>query len=73
MLSRREVFVERVVDSGQWFEPGSRAEYFPVEHDPRLRALETAALGSYEVLDCHRVVVNQQPWLDIRLRRLFDR
>jgi hypothetical protein len=71
MRDRRDVFVERMADTGQWFEPGARAEFFPVEHDPRLRALETAALGSYEVLDCHRVMVDRQPWLDVHLRRLY--
>lgn len=72
MRDGREFFVERMADTGQWFEAGIRAEYFPVDHDPRQRALETAALGSYEVVDCSRVIVNQQPWLNVRLRRLFQ-
>jgi hypothetical protein len=31
--------------------------------------LETAALGSYEVLDCDRVTIDERRWLDVRLRR----
>src|SRR6185369_12650710 len=70
MGERPEVIVERMPDTGQWFEPGARAEYFPVQHDPRRWALEAAALGSYEVLDCHRVTIGHQPWLEVRLQRL---
>jgi hypothetical protein len=70
MAERREVIVERMPDTGQWFEPGARAEYFPVERDPRQWTLEAAALGSYEVLDCHRVTTADGRWLDVRLQRL---
>ena len=70
MRGRRDVFVERMADTGQWFEPGARAEFFPVAHDPHRWTLEAAALGSYEVLDCHRVKDDDQSWLDVRLRRL---
>jgi hypothetical protein len=72
MRDRPGELVERLADTGQWFEPGARAEYFPVEHDPRQRILQAAALGSYEVTDCHRVTVDRQPWLDVRLQRLFQ-
>jgi hypothetical protein len=72
MCERRKVFVERMLDVGQWFEPGVRAEYFRAEHDPRLRALESAALGSYEVIGCRRVRVDEQRWLDVSLRPFFD-
>lgn len=72
MHERRGVIVERMPDTGQWFEPGARAEYFPVVHDPCQKTLEAAALGSYEVLDCRRVTADDQRWLDVRLRRLFD-
>ena len=70
MGDRREVIVERMPDTGQWFEPGARAEYFPMQHDPRRWALEAAALGSYEVLDCHRVAMCHRPWLEVTLQRL---
>jgi hypothetical protein len=72
MREQRDVIVERVADAGRWFEPGARAEYFPVEHDPRLMALEPAALGSYEVVGGHRVKADARRWLDVRLRRLYD-
>ena len=71
MGDRRDVIVERLADTGQWFEPGARAEYFPVEYDPRLTTLEAAALGSYEVMDCHRVTTDDRRWLDVTLRRVF--
>ena len=59
--------VERVCDQGQWFDPGLRVEFFRVH--PRHRALEPAALGSYEVLACTRVENESGTWLDVRLRR----
>ena len=43
---------------------------FPAERDPRTWTLEKAALGSYEVVGCDRVIVDQHGWLDVRLRRL---
>ena len=70
MQERHGMFVERVADAGQWFQPGVRVEYFPAEHDPRKLTLEKAALGSYEVLGCDRVEADEHHWLDIRLRRL---
>jgi len=60
-------FVERVRDQGQWFDPGLRVEFFRVH--PQHRALEPAALGSYEVLACTRVDEASGAWLDVRLRR----
>ena len=63
------MFVERIVDAGQWFELGTRVEYFPAEYDPRKLTLEKAALGSYEVLGCDRVEADERRWLDVRLRR----
>jgi hypothetical protein len=42
-----------------------------VTHDPRRRILEKAALGSYEVLRCDRVTVDDRRWLDVRLRRVL--
>jgi hypothetical protein len=70
MREQRSMFVERMVDAGQWFERGVRVEYFPTEHDPHEQALEMAALGSYEVLGCVRVEADDHRWLDVRLRRL---
>ena len=72
MSERPSTFIERVVDGGQWFEPGVRVEFFPAEHDPRQTVLEPAALGSYEVVDCVRVEADEGSWFDIRLRRLVD-
>jgi hypothetical protein len=70
MHERPATFIERVVDAGQWFEPGVRVDFFPAEHDPRQVILEPAALGSYEVVGYARVEANERSWLDIRLRRL---
>jgi hypothetical protein len=70
MWEQRTTVVQRVVDTGQWFEPGVRVEFFPSQHDPRETVLEPAALGSYEVLGCARVEADERPWLDVRLRRL---
>jgi hypothetical protein len=64
------MFVERLIDAGQWFERGVRVEYFPADHDPRKQVLEPAALGAYEVLGCDRVEADDRVWLDVRLRRL---
>jgi hypothetical protein len=72
MTERHGVVVERLVDEGQWFEPGVRVEYFPALYDPRKSTLELAALGSYEVVDCERQSTNGQPWLTIRLRRYTE-
>jgi hypothetical protein len=72
MRAQRDMVVERMVDAGQWFEPGIRVEYFPAEHDPRRWTLEAAALGSYEVLACDRVEVDDHRWLDVTLRRHFQ-
>ena len=70
MGEQRGMFVERVVDAGQRFEPGVRVEFFPAPHDPRNAVLEPAVLGSYEVVGCDRVEDGERPWLDVRLRRL---
>jgi hypothetical protein len=60
-------FVERVRDQGQWFDQGVRVEFFQTHsHHP---VLETAALGSYEVLGCTRVEDESGAWLDVRLRQ----
>ena len=69
MREQRGMFVDRMADAGQWFERGMRVEYFPAEHDPRQWTLEQAALGSYEVLDCDRVTIDDCRWLDVRLLR----
>lgn len=71
MRMTHHIFTERLIDTGQWFEPGVRAEYFPATHDPRRRTLEKAALGSYEVLGCDRVTVDDRRWIDVRLRRVL--
>ena len=71
MREDRSIVVERIVDTGQWFERGVRVEYFPAADNPHAQALELAALGSYEVLGCARVETTDHRWLDIRLRRLI--
>jgi hypothetical protein len=69
MRVQRGMIVERVVDAGQWFEPGIRVGCFPDERDVRTRTLEKAALGAHEVVGCDRVTANGRRWLDVRLRR----
>ena len=54
MHERMHEFFERVRDDGQWFDRGVRVEFFRVR--PNSQDLEKAALGSYEVLGCERVV-----------------
>jgi hypothetical protein len=59
--------VERVLDEGQWFERGTRADFFEAGRPGHTR-LEPAALGSYEVLRCERVETEGVQWLDVTLR-----
>ena len=59
--------VERVPDEGQWFERGTRADFFDTAR-PGHRRLEPAALGSYEVLRCARLEADGARWLDVTLR-----
>ena len=60
--------VERVLDEGQWFERGARVEFFESVAHPRRRTLESAALGSYEVLRCEQQRLGDTRWLAITLR-----
>ncbi len=71
MHDRSALFIGRVADAGQRFEPGMRVEFFPAEHDPRETVLEPAALGSYVVVGCDRVAADDRRWLEVRLRRLI--
>jgi hypothetical protein len=59
--------VERVPDEGQWFERGTRVDFFAAERLGR-RRLEAAALGSYEVLRCARLETDGTRWLAVTLR-----
>jgi hypothetical protein len=59
--------VERVPDEGQWFERGTRVDFFEVAR-PGYRCLEPAALGSYEVLRCARHETDGTRWLSVTLR-----
>lgn len=59
--------VERVPDEGQWFERGTRVDFFEAGR-PEHRHLEAAALGSYEVLRCARLEADGTRWLAITLR-----
>jgi hypothetical protein len=70
MQERPEMFIVRVVDAGQRFEPGVRVEFFPAERDPRKTVLEPAALGSYEVVGRARVEADERARFELRLRRL---
>lgn len=70
MPSMQVDVVERVPDEGQWFERGSRVDFFEASGADRSRRrhLEPAALGAYEVLRCARQEVNGQRWLAVTLR-----
>jgi hypothetical protein len=59
--------VERVPDDGQWFERGTRADFFDTAR-PGHRRLEPAALGAYEVLRCDRLEADGARWLAVTLR-----
>ena len=67
-----EVFVERVLDEGQWFDQGERVEFFPRAAGRLQPVLEKAVLGSYEVLSCIRVSAGGSRWLDVRLSGVFS-
>ena len=70
MQERPAMFVVRVADAGQRFEPGVRVEFFPAARDPRKTVLEPAALGSYEVVGRARVEADERARFEVRLRRL---
>jgi hypothetical protein len=59
--------VERVPDEGQWFERGSRVDFFEAARAGH-RQLEPAALGSYELLRCARLEAEGGRWLSVTLR-----
>jgi len=59
--------IERVADEGQWFERGTRVDFFEAAR-PGHRRLEPAALGSYEVLRCARFEADGAHWLSVTLR-----
>ena len=59
--------VERVPDEGQWFERGTRVDFFEGAHRGQ-RHLEPAALGSYEVLRCARLEADGARWLRVTIR-----
>ena len=59
--------VERVPDEGQWFERGTRVDFFEAGRTSQ-RCLEPAALGSYEVLRCARLEADGARWLSVTLR-----
>jgi hypothetical protein len=59
--------VERVPDEGQWFERGTRVDFFEASR-PGHRHLEPAVLGSYEVLRCARLEADGTRWLTVTLR-----
>jgi hypothetical protein len=70
MPSMQAELVERVPDEGQWFERGTRVDFFGTGGPGRRRAghLESAALGAYEVLRCTRLEADGQRWLAVTLR-----
>ena len=59
--------IERIPDEGQWFERGTRVDFFDAGR-PGHRRLEAAALGSYEVLRCARLEADGTRWLAVTLR-----
>ena len=61
-------FVERVLDTGQWFECGARVEFFEARENRLHKVLEPAALGSYEVLKCEHLPADDGRWLAVTLR-----
>jgi hypothetical protein len=67
MPPAKNELVERVPDEGQWFERGTRVDFFEVARRDQ-RHLEPAALGSYEVLRCARIEAEGARWLSITLR-----
>ena len=66
MPSTKAELVERVLDEGQWFERGTRVDFFGAERTER-RRLESAVLGSYEVLRCERLEDEGTRWLAVTL------
>ena len=68
MPSVKADLVERVPDEGQWFERGTRVDFFFKVARPGHRRLEPAALGSYEVLRCARLEADGRRWLAVTLR-----
>ena len=67
MSSVKAELVERILDEGQWFERGTRVDFFGAER-PERRRLEAAVLGSYEVLRCARLEDEGKRWLAVTLR-----
>jgi len=67
MPTGRVDLVERVPDEGQWFERGTRVDFFETARAGH-RCLELAALGSYEVLRCTRLEADGSRWLNVTLR-----
>jgi hypothetical protein len=67
MSQVRAELVEHVPDEGQWFERGTRVDFFAAMRTGR-RQLEPAALGSYEVLRCARLEADGARWLSVTLR-----
>lgn len=67
MPPAKNELVERIPDKGQWFERGTRVDFFNTAR-PGDRRLEPAALGSYEVLRCARLEADGARWLDVTLR-----
>jgi hypothetical protein len=72
MSDLSQVIVERMVDDGRRFDPGTRVDYFQTSTAPHDQVLEKAALGSYVVLGCTSSgAADGVRWLDIRLQRVI--
>jgi hypothetical protein len=69
---QRDVFVERVRDEGQWFDPGLRVEVTRPMGGRSTARIESAVFGAYEVLGCAHEEAGDEAYLAVRLRR-FDR
>jgi hypothetical protein len=69
MDARRDDFVERVRDDGQWFDRGLRVEITRPASERSPGRIQKAVLGAYEVLDCEHEDAGGQACLVVRLRR----
>jgi len=72
MSARRDDFVERVRDDGQWFDRGLRVEITQPMSERSPGRIEKAVFGAYEVLDCAHEDDDGQTYLAVRLRQFVQ-
>jgi len=73
MSEQRGVFVERVRDEGQWFDPGLRVEVTGAVTGRSTARIEKAVFGAYEVLDCTHTKDDGEAYLAVKLQRFGQR